>query len=110
MPKPRKPASGLDQKAFISSELPFLGLFSRKLFIIADEVSASYELNHNKNVLKSLITAPVIQIETKFQQTRSEANHCNFVFLSNENRPLALESDDRRHLVIYCPTKRQDGL
>jgi putative DNA primase/helicase len=85
-------------------------LFSRKLFIIADEVSASYELNHNKNVLKSLITAPVIQIETKFQQTRSEANHCNFVFLSNENRPLALERDDRRHLVVYCPTKRQDGL
>jgi len=85
-------------------------VFSRKLFINADEVSASHELNQNKNVLKSYITSPVIQIETKFQQTRSESNHANFVFLSNDARPLALERDDRRHLVVYCPAKRTDDL
>lgn len=88
----------------------FNDVFSRKLFILADEVSASNELNHKKNVLKSLITSPVIQIETKFQQARTEANHCNLVFLSNEAKPLALERDDRRHLVIWCPKKRTDDL
>lgn len=83
---------------------------SAKLFFIADEVSASHELSQHKNVLKSLITSPVIQIETKFQPTRPEPNHGNFVFLSNEEKPMALERDDRRYLVVYCPAKNEDGL
>lgn len=85
-------------------------VFSRKLFVIADEVSSSSDLNHAKNILKALITSPTIQIEAKFAATRSEANHVNLVFLSNEYRPLALERDDRRYVVIYCPPKRIDDL
>lgn len=81
-----------------------------KLFIVADEVVAAGELMHHKNALKSLITGETVQIETKFQPLRTERNHCNLVFLSNEVKPLALERDDRRHCVIYCPPKRQDGL
>lgn len=83
---------------------------SRKLFLIADEVVASNELQHFKNALKSIITGGTIQIEEKFHGLRTERNHCNLVFLSNEVKPLALERDDRRHCVIYCPPKRQDGL
>lgn len=80
---------------------------SRKLFLIGDEIVASNELGHHKNLLKSLVTGETIQVEAKFQAVRTERNHCNFVFLSNDARPLALERDDRRHLVIYCPPKRE---
>jgi putative DNA primase/helicase len=83
---------------------------SRMLFLICDEVVASNELSHHKNVLKSLITGDTIQIEVKFQALRSERNHANLVFLSNDSKPLALELDDRRHTVILCPEKRTDGL
>jgi putative DNA primase/helicase len=83
---------------------------SRKLFLIGDEIVASNELTHHKNALKSYVTAETVQVETKFQPVRTEKNHANFVFLSNDNRPLALERDDRRHLVVYCPPKRGDDL
>lgn len=83
---------------------------SRKLLIIGDEIVASNELTHFKNALKSYVTSDTIQIEAKFLSTRVEKNHANFVFLSNDNRPLALEKDDRRHMVIYAPAKRTDDL
>jgi putative DNA primase/helicase len=83
---------------------------SGKLFLIGDEIVAPTEQAHQKNALKALVTGETIQIEVKFQSLRSERNHANFVFLSNDNKPLALERDDRRHLVVYCPAKRTDGL
>ena len=83
---------------------------SRKLFLIGDEIVASNELTHHKNALKSYVTAETVQVETKFQPVRTEKNHANFVFLSNDNRPLALERDDRRHLVVYCPPKQPADL
>lgn len=83
---------------------------SRKLLILGDEIVASNELTHFKNALKSYVTSETIQIEAKFLSTRSEKNHANFVFLSNDNRPLALEKDDRRHFVVYAPAKRTDDL
>ena len=86
-------------------ESPFNDWASRKLLILGDEVVATAELRHHKNSLKACITADTVQINTKFQPVRTEKNHANFVFLSNENRPLDLEKDDRRHLVVYCPPK-----
>jgi putative DNA primase/helicase len=83
---------------------------SGKLFLIGDEIVAPNEQAHQKNALKSLVTGESIQIEVKFQPLRTERNHANFVFLSNDSKPLALERDDRRHLVVYCPAKRTDGL
>ena len=78
---------------------------SRALLLVCEEIVASNELTHYKNALKSYVTAETVQVETKFQPVRTEKNHANFVFLSNDNRPLALERDDRRHLVVYCPPK-----
>lgn len=83
---------------------------SGKLFLIGDEIVAPNDQAHQKNALKALVTGETIQIEVKFQALRTERNHANFVFLSNDNKPLALERDDRRHLVVYCPAKRTDGL
>jgi len=83
---------------------------SQKLFVIGDEVVARQELYHQKNKLKAFITGETIQINTKMMPLRTEANHVNVVFLSNEHQPLALEVGDRRYFVIYTPPARNDGL
>jgi len=83
---------------------------SQKLFLIGDEVVARAELYHQKNKLKAFITGETIQINAKMLPLRTEANHCNVVFLSNENQPLALEESDRRYHVIYTPPRRDDDL
>lgn len=83
---------------------------SQKLFLIGDEVVARQELYHQKNKLKAFITGETIQINTKMMPLRSEANHVNVVFLSNEHHPLALEEGDRRYLVVYTPPRRNDDI
>lgn len=79
--------------------------FSRKLFLIADEVIARQELYHVKNKLKGMITGRHIRINPKNVKSYWEANHCNIVFLSNETQPLVLERDDGRHVVLWTPPK-----
>lgn len=83
---------------------------SQKLFLIGDEVIAKQELYDQKNKLKTFITGTVVHIHGKFLPLRSERNHINVVFLSNEEQPLALEPSDRRYFVIYTPPQRVDGL
>lgn len=77
--------------------------FSRKLFLIADEVVARQELWHVKNKLKAMITGKQVRINPKNVKSYWEANHCNLVFLSNETQPLVLERDDRRYVVVWTP-------
>ncbi len=79
--------------------------FSKKLFLIADEVIARQELYHVKNKLKGMITGRRIRINPKNVKSYWEDNHCNLVFLSNETQPLVLERDDGRHVVIWTPEK-----
>ena len=78
---------------------------SRKLFLLADEVVARVDLYHLKNKLKSLITGDWISINSKNVARYDERNHVNLVFLSNEPMPVVLEEDDRRHCVIWTPSK-----
>lgn len=80
--------------------------FSRKLFMIADEVIAQKERYDIKNLLKTLITGTWIRINPKHVAAYEEANHVNLVFLSNESMPVVLEEDDRRHCVIWTPPKK----
>jgi putative DNA primase/helicase len=82
---------------------------SRKLFLVADEVVARQELYHIKNKLKSLITGEWIRINPKNVAAHDERNHVNIVFLSNEHRPLILEKDDRRYVVIWTPPELPKG-
>ena len=83
---------------------------SMKLFLIGDEVVARAELYHQKNKLKAFITGETIQINAKMLPLRTEANHVNVVFLSNDQQPLALEEGDRRYFVVYTPPRRADDL
>lgn len=72
-----------------------------KQVVIGDEVLARADMFHQKNRLKSMVTSDTIWINPKGLPTRMEKNRMNIVFLSNERQPLALEDDDRRHLVLW---------
>lgn len=76
---------------------------SMKLFMVADEVVTRSELKHMKGKLKYLVSGDMIIINPKGLPEHGEANHMNFVFLSNELQPLALDKTDRRYLVIWTP-------
>lgn len=76
---------------------------SRKLFVGGDEVLTRSELAHAKNKLKGMITGKEIQINPKNRAMRTEANHMNVVFLSNELQPIVLDNSDRRYCVVFTP-------
>jgi len=76
---------------------------SMKLFMVADEVVTRSELKQMKGKLKYLVSGDSIIVNPKGLPEHSEANHINFVFLSNELQPLALDKTDRRYLVIWTP-------
>lgn len=73
---------------------------SHKLFVVADEVVTSKERRELKGILKNLITSPVHQLEEKNMPVVEEDNLTNFVYLSNEMQPLALDWFDRRYMCI----------
>ena len=58
---------------------------------------------HIKNELKELISGEWIRVNPKNVAAYRQRNQVNGVFLSNENQPLPLDNDDRRHCVIYTP-------
>ena len=90
----------LDQKALQSD---FNNDWDSKLFVLAEEVVNSSDKWQLRNELKELVTGDRIRIERKFVDAYSQKNHCNIVFLSNENQPLPIDNDDRRHCVIWTP-------
>lgn len=81
---------------------------SGKLFMVADEVVTRNELRQLKGKIKHMVTGGTIRINPKGLSERDEANHMNFVFLSNELQPLALDKTDRRYQVIWTPSKRDE--
>lgn len=83
---------------------------SAKLLIVGNEVVTRQELFHNKNKLKWIVTEDEIPIRGMHQTVRWESNHANVVFLSNESQPIALEKDDRRHVVVYTPAANDELL
>jgi putative DNA primase/helicase len=74
-----------------------------KLFILAEEVVTRQEMWHIKNELKQLVTGKWIRVNPKNIAAYRQRNQVNICYLSNENQPLPIENDDRRHLVVYTP-------
>ncbi|HEX7720146.1 MAG TPA: DUF5906 domain-containing protein, partial [Woeseiaceae bacterium] len=79
---------------------------SKMMLCVAEEVVTRQELRHHKGLLKNLVTNPVVNINEKYMPIRTERNHANFVFLSNEINPMALDDGDRRYTVIWYEPKR----
>lgn len=87
-------------------ESSFTGWLSQKLFVVCNEVSGSVaERKHARNRLKSLITDTHFAIDEKYMPLRTEENHANLVFLSNEHQPVLPEMDDRRYEIIRFDRK-----
>lgn len=78
---------------------------SAKLFIIAEEVVSRQDRAHLQGALQALVTQPTVQINTKNMPIREEANHANFMFLSNQQVPVLLNPRDRRYTVIRVETE-----
>jgi len=74
-----------------------------KLFILAEEVVTRAEMWHIKNELKELVTGEWIRINPKNIAAYRQRNQLNIVYLSNDDQPLPIENDDRRHLVVWTP-------
>ncbi len=81
-----------------------------KLFILAEEVVTRAEMWHIKNELKELVTGEWIRVNPKNIAAYRQKNQVNVVYLSNENQPLPLDNDDRRHLVIYTPPPQPESV
>jgi putative DNA primase/helicase len=74
-----------------------------KLFILAEEVVTRQEMWSIKNELKDLVTGTILRINPKNLAAYTQKNQMQIMYLSNENQPLPIDNDDRRHLVIYNP-------
>lgn len=98
------PMGGIVTQSELESQ--FNGWASQKLFLVANEVVSRLELRHQTGRLKNLITEPEISINEKMLPLRTEGNHINFVFLSNETQPMILGHHDRRYCVIHTPSAK----
>lgn len=74
-----------------------------KLFLLAEEVVNRQEMWQIKGELKELVTGQWVRVRDLHRTAYRQKNHINLVFLSNEDQPLPLDNDDRRHLVVYTP-------
>lgn len=73
---------------------------SARLLVLAEEVVSRQDRSHHQGMLQALITQPTVQINQKNMPVREEANHANFIFFSNQQVPVLLNSTDRRFTVI----------
>jgi len=86
-------------------ESSFNSWASRKLYIVGEEVTSRAGVRDVAGHLKALVTEPVILVNQKHLAERTEANHVNFAFLSNDSIPLWLDADDRRAFVVDVPAR-----
>ena len=59
----------------------------------------------NIDALKAIITDPTIRINEKNQPRRTADNVANFIFISNNSKPLIIPPNDRRYLVLDVNAK-----
>lgn len=79
-----------------------------KLFFLAEEVLFAGDARAI-NTLKDRISSDTIDIEPKGKERYTIPNFTRYMFTSNKTHPIALESDDRRFVVLYSdPKYKQD--
>lgn len=74
-----------------------------KLLILAEEIATSADKWNIKNELKELVTGDTVRVRAMHMNAYHQKNQMNLVFLSNEDLPIPIEQDDRRHCVVYTP-------
>lgn len=79
---------------------------SRKLFVLFEEVLSRDDKYSHNGTLKYMVTGKDMSINQKNLPERTERNHMNAAFLSNEPQPIPLELEDRRFFVIEARRKQ----
>ena len=79
---------------------------SRKLFVLFEEVLSRDDKYSHNGTLKYMITGKSMSINQKNLPERTERNHMNGAFLSNEPQPIPIELEDRRFMVIEARAKQ----
>jgi len=73
--------------------------FLNKTFLQIDEVKS---LHDHTDKLKDLITNRTVNWESKNGKTVTVDNFCNFLFTTNNENALRIDSDDRRFVMFRC--------
>lgn len=85
----------------------FNSIIENKLLIVCNEVSSEYGKGRkNFDVMKSLITDDVKQIEKKGMDPYTSIDLSNFIFFSNHETCVPLTSKDRRFFVNKLSSER----
>jgi putative DNA primase/helicase len=87
-------------------ESSFTAWRSRKLFVLFEEVLSRDDKYSHNGTLKYMVTGKQMSINQKNLPERTERNHMNAVFLSNEPQPIPIELEDRRFMVIEARKKQ----
>lgn len=86
-----------------------LGQFNSKLMnkilILCDEVANFGGAIANNNKLKGLITEESQSIQLKFKEPMDIKSCCRFVFLTNNEWPVKVESKDRRYFCLETDSR-----
>ncbi len=72
----------------------------RSLIVLNEVKNAGTDRFANYDALKSIITERAIRIEEKCVARWDGENVANFIFCTNNSRPIKLTEDDRRYLVL----------
>ena len=82
---------------------------SRKLFVLFEEVLSRDDKYSHNGTLKYMISGKEMSVNQKNLPERTEQNHLNSAFLSNEPQPIPIELEDRRFFVIEARTKQSQA-
>lgn len=81
-------------------------LVGKRLVVIEETSSLSYEMIPQLDVMKNRINGRVISIEPKYIKSYNLDNYLNFIILSNHIDAIKLEEDDRRYVCFELSNKR----
>lgn len=95
------------QTAEMDKVIGRFSMINNKLFVIMDETSGKDSFS-NSDKIKNIITAEQIAWERKGIDGININNCGRYLFFSNNETPVKIESSDRRYVVFKCSNDRQN--
>jgi hypothetical protein len=92
-------------KALKADFQPFI---EDSLLVVIDEAQAVH-IEGARDKLKNLISESKQELNKKHVSQVQIETYCQFILTSNDRRVGAFERDDRRHIVVDCPSKREEA-
>lgn len=80
-----------------------------KQIIVANEVMHNDNRQTLPNVLKNLVTDPIITINRKFRKEIVGKNYTHWIFCTNSDNPIRIDEDDRRYSVFFSEKLKGGG-